>query len=93
MKLLYLLFFLFSCNSVRFSPDFYKNSSQERAIVSEQGHRIYCDDPKFDKFASMHESKIKELARILKKAKMPTNELSNSKMFFELQLNEYIKNK
>jgi len=68
------IFFVSSCNSIKFSPDFYKNSSREQAIVSERGDRIYCDDIRFDDFASMHKEKIKELARILKKAKLPPGE-------------------
>lgn len=69
------IFFASSCQTgIKFNPDFHKATSAEQAIVDERGNRIYSDEPEFDNFACMHKEKIKELAEILKKARIPKEE-------------------
>ena len=69
------IFFVSSCQTgIKFNPDFHRATSAEQAIVDERGNRIYCDEAEFDNFAAMHKEKIKELAEILKKAKIPKDE-------------------
>lgn len=81
-------FFVTSCQTgVKFNPDFHKATSAEQAIVDERGNRIYSDEEAFDSFACMHKVKIKELAEILKKAKIPK---SKKKLLIE-ELNKAIK--
>ena len=64
------LLLLGGCNSIKFSPDFYVHDSATQTIISERGDVVSCNDPAFDRFASMHEEKIKELAALLKRAKL-----------------------
>jgi len=71
------LLLLASCQwgkPVNFNPDFYKASSYDFAIVNGENIHVKCDEPKFDEFACLHKDKIKELAEIIKRARLPKNQ-------------------
>lgn len=77
-----------SCKrGIEFDPDFRKGSHVEMAIVSEEGERVYCEDPAFDEYAAMHETKIMELAEILKKARMPRAEKQRALQILQKVIN------
>ena len=65
-------FFVISCQSgISWNPDFFVHNSDLNAIISERGDIVSCSDEGFNDFASMHKEKIKELAEILRRARLP----------------------
>lgn len=78
---------LSGCQSgISFSPDFHIHSSEIQAIISERNDIIYCNEEKFEEYASMHKEKIKELAEILRRARLPKEyEQTRRKILQELK--------
>ena len=69
---LFLLVFLIGCQTgVKFDPNFHIGDYLNQAIVDRNGSYVYSDEEKFNQYACMHETKVKELAEILKKARIP----------------------
>ena len=73
IKLIALILITSACQTrgIKWNPDFYMSDYQNVAIVNEKGHVIYADQEEFNGFACLSEGKVKELAEILKKARMP----------------------
>jgi hypothetical protein len=81
-------FFVSSCNTkqINWNPDFYIHDSKSQAIISEKNHIVYCEEVGFDEYASLSKEKIKELAEILRRAKLPRQlEEKRIKFIQELQ--------
>ncbi len=61
-----------SCgSSLKFDPNFYKGDHKNMLIKDRHGIEILCEEEKFSEFACMHKDKIKELAKLLRKVRMP----------------------
>lgn len=65
---------------IKWNPNFHINSSHLMGIVAEDGHYVSCSDEAFNEYASLHKDKIKELAEILKRARLP-KEIEKRKEF------------
>ena len=60
---------LISCqHGIEFNPDFYIGDYENVSITNEDGKTVYADEPLFNKYACMHEEKVKELKKILSEA-------------------------
>ena len=70
MKYLMLLL-LTSCGGIKWNPDFLVGDHKNFGVVNERGEYIYADEAAFDGLACLTESKVKELAEILIRAKLP----------------------
>jgi len=92
--LLGLMLLISGCYSegIKFDPKFHIHNSQIAGIVSENGHYISCNDQEFEDFASMPKEKIKELAEILKRARLP-RDLEKRKDFLINLLEDVYKSK
>ena len=61
-----------SCDrAIDFNGNWYIGDHTTQDLMDKEGHIIRCDDPRFDKYACLHEDDIKELRRILREAKLP----------------------
>lgn len=68
------LLFLVGCTwgqPIYFNPDFYAHDYQSMAIINEENKQVKCSDEEFNQFASLSKAKIKELAEIIKRARLP----------------------
>lgn len=82
----YILFIstiLSGCTSsgVSFNPDFYLGDSKNAQIVGEGNRIVKANDPLFDKYACMFETKVYELRQILRNignAKSQLNDVYNT---------------
>lgn len=60
-----------STSGIDWDPEFHKASSVRESITNRHNVEIKCSEPRFDEFACLSRDKIKELAEILKRARMP----------------------
>ncbi len=61
-----------SCTTpIKFDPDFYVPQVAEQALINEDGVSVSFDDPQAEMFGCMGPDKLKELAEILTRARMP----------------------
>lgn len=85
LKVLLILttFFVSSCNTkqINWNPDFYIHDSKSQAIINEKNHIVYCEQVEFDEYASLSKEKIKELAEILRRARLPKQLEERRKLF------------
>jgi len=74
-----ILFLLASCQQgIKFHPDFYIGDYQNERIVNENNIEVFSYEESFNDFACMHKTKVKELAEILKRARIPKEVKANS---------------
>ena len=77
-SLLILCFCLMGASScsrgIVFNPDWHVGDSQLMAVVPEEGEPVMCEAPEFEKYACMHQDKVKELREILLRARLPKDE-------------------
>jgi len=67
-----------SCTTgISWNPNFYKASSVAQSIKDKNENEVMCYDIKFDQFACLHQDKIKELAEILERARIPKEDKDN----------------
>ena len=65
-----------SCSSrgIKWNPDLHKADSNSQSLVNERSEQVFCYEEKFDEFACLHKDKIKELADILTRARLPKDD-------------------
>lgn len=89
-------FSIVSCGSnvpVKFNPDFFEFVTKEKGYIinADKTIKVYCDQPAIRKnYAAMSKSKIKELATILRNAKVPKSlkkKLKRLQKSFDLEVN------
>lgn len=74
----YLLVFLVGCTSVQwgkpvfFDPHLHSHDFQSISITDREGSVIKCNEESFNQYVSMSKSKLKELAKIISVARVPT---------------------
>lgn len=92
IKLLPLLLLVACYNQgIVFMPDFYLHDSETQSMTNEEGKEVLCSDDAFNEYASMHKDKIKELAEILKRARLPNNMEKNKGALIQYLENVYQK--
>jgi len=82
-----ILFFLVACQGIKFDPNPYVSDYKNRGIVNRDGDFVSCAEPRFNDYACLSVEKLKELAEILKRARLPRKE-KNQKL---KELDELIK--
>ena len=84
--------FLTSCkssDSIKFDPDFHVGDAANAQIVPELPKEpISCYDERFEEYACMHVSKVKELIEILTRARIPREKQRELIKFFYSNLPE-----
>jgi hypothetical protein len=67
------IFFVNSCGTtgILFDPDFFVFDTDKQGITNEDGFTVYYSDEQITDYACLHKDKIKELAEILKRARIP----------------------
>ena len=77
--MLILTVMVISCQTgIKFDPQWHNADHLRQSIVySHNGNenQVFTDEPEFDQYACMHINKIQELAEILKRAKIPKEEI------------------
>ena len=92
-----MMFLLTSCGddlvNVKFNPDFFEFVPSKGYITNAKKDKIYkCDEPRIRKeFAALHITKIKQLKKILRNAKVPKR-FKRKRGELVSQLNKTIKN-
>lgn len=75
MLLVMLTILLGSCNTdyvdIEFNPDFYIGDYENEQIINELGQTVSASSPIFNSFRCLSEGKVKELADIIARARLP----------------------
>ena len=70
-----LFLFLVGCaewgRPILYSPNFFSHDYMTMTIVNAEGKTISCGDVEFNQLASLTKDKIKELAEIIRRARLP----------------------
>ncbi len=71
-----MIFFASSCRTgIKFDPDWYVADHVQMDFMNEDGLIIGCDSPEIEQGAWMSKEKMKELAEILRRARIPKREV------------------
>lgn len=58
---------------INYDPHFYAHDYQSMSIVDRDNKTVKCNEEEFNQYASLSKDKIKELAAIIKAARLPDN--------------------
>ena len=74
--MIFILLFFASCSQgINFDPQWHMGDSRYAQIVPREPLDIVsCYDPEFDRYACMHEDKVKELRELLIRARLPADQ-------------------